>query len=208
VAVDTQDKRSSAAGLLHPWLALFPQPDGSDADTAAQRAQMAWAYSGIALAAPPATAAITGGFTEAQIVAGGEQITIELTNDTWVAAGATFDAERQAIIDGLDSAQAEVLGWNNEVRDKEVVGSVVRTSDTLVTITLTAAVAYDITANETITVTVPASVLVTSAGAVIGTPTFDVTFVVDELVGEVVFALADDSTVKAKADTTTVRALR
>lgn len=111
--------------------------------------------------------------TEAEVVAGGETIIITLTGDTWVASGATFDAQRQNIIDGLDSAQSELTGWNAEVRDKEVVGSVVRTSDTVVTITLTAAGSYDVTADETITMTVPATALVTSASAVVATPTFD-----------------------------------
>ena len=128
-----------------------------------------------------ATAAITGtatsSITEADIVAGGKTIIITLTNDTWVAAGATFNATRQDIIDGLDSAQSELLGWNNEVRDKEVVGAVVRTSDTVVTITLTASPLYDLTANETITITVPASA-VTAAAPITATPTFDVSFTV------------------------------
>jgi hypothetical protein len=132
-----------------------------------------------AAAAP--TAAITGTAqptsTEPQIVAGGRTILITLTDDTWVAAGAAFNAQRQAIIDGLDSAQSEGLGWNAEVRDKEVVGAVVRTSDTLVTITLTAQPGYDITATETIEVTVPASALVTSGIPLTATPTFTVTSV-------------------------------
>lgn len=113
--------------------------------------------------------------TEADVVTGGKTIILTLTGDTWVAAGATFDAQRQNIIDGLDSAQSELTGWNAEVRNKEVVGAVVRTSDTIVTITLTAAAAYDITATETITATIPATALVTSASAVISSPTFTVT---------------------------------
>jgi hypothetical protein len=126
------------------------------------------------------TAAVTGTAeptsTETQIVAGGRTIIIDLTADTWVTVGAAFNAIRQDIIDGLDSAQSETLGWNAEVRDKEVVTAVVRTSDTTVTITLTAQPGYDITATETITVTVPASA-VTSAGAIVATPTFTVTSV-------------------------------
>lgn len=130
---------------------------------------------------PGITAAVTGTATatidEADVVAGAKTIIITLTGDTWVAAGASFNAQRQAIINGLDSAQVEATGWNAEVRDKEVVGAVVRTSDTVVTITLTAAGAYDITAQETITVTVPAAALVTSTSEVIATPTFTVDFV-------------------------------
>ncbi len=132
------------------------------------------------------TAAISGTavptITEANVVSGGETIIITLTGDTWVAAGATFDAQRQNIIDGLDSAQVEATGWNAEVRDKEVVTAVARTSDTVVTVTLTASAAYDITATETITVTIPNTALVTSTGDITGVPMFTVTAVVTGLV--------------------------
>lgn len=80
----------------------------------------------------------TASITEADITAGGKTIILTLANDTWVAAGATFDAERQGIIDGLVSAQSESTGWNNIVKANEPVASVVRTSDTVVTITLEA----------------------------------------------------------------------
>jgi hypothetical protein len=113
--------------------------------------------------------------TEDEYTAGGETTTLELTGDTWVAAGSAFNAQRQAIINGFDSAQLELLGWNKEIRDKEVVTAVVRTSDTVVTITWTAAAAYDITATETITPTIPASALVISSSSVVSTPTFTVT---------------------------------
>jgi len=126
------------------------------------------------------TASVTGSFTEAQIVAGSQEITITLVSDTWVADDGTFAGIRQDIIDGLDSAQSETLGWNNEVRDKEVVGSVVRTSDTVVTITLTASASYDITADETITVTVPASAMTSTAVPITATPTIGVSVVAVE----------------------------
>jgi len=135
-------------------------------------------------AAAVASAAITGTITpsatEAQVVAGGETIIITLTLDTWVAAGGTFDAQRQNIINGLDAAASPAGGWNIEVRDKEVVGAVVRTSDTVVTITLTAQAGYDISASETITVTVPATALVTSGSDLTGTPTFSVIAIVPD----------------------------
>ncbi len=123
------------------------------------------------------SAAVTGTIaptaTEAEVVAGGKTVIITLTNETWVAAGAAFDAQRQNIIDGLDSAQSETTGWNTEVRDKQSVAGVVRTSNTVVTITLDAQAAYDITAPETITATVPATAIA-SAGALTATPTFDI----------------------------------
>ena len=111
--------------------------------------------------------------TEAEVVAGGETIIITLANTTWVAAGGAFDAIRQDIIDGLDSAQSETTGWNAEVRDKQGVAGVVRTSGTVVTITLDAQSGYNNSANETITVTVPASAH-SGSGAIVATPTFDI----------------------------------
>jgi hypothetical protein len=129
-------------------------------------------------AAPAATAAIAcNASTEADIRAGGNTITITITGDTWQAAGAAFNAERQNIINGLNSAQAEAAGWNAVVRALQGVAGVVRTSDTLVTITLDAEAGYDITAPETITVTVPFTALSTSLSDVVGTPTFTITTV-------------------------------
>lgn len=131
----------------------------------------------IAGQATSVSAAITGtataSITEADVVAGGKTIIITLTGDTWVAAGGAFDAIRQDILDGLDSAQSEGTGWNAVVRDAESVTAVVRTSDTVVTITLSAAGTYDITAQETITVTVPASALV-GGSPVTASPAFTV----------------------------------
>jgi len=122
------------------------------------------------------TGTITASVNEGDIVSGGKTIILTLTGDTWVTAGAIFDAQRQNIIDGIDSAQAEAFGWDAEVKAKEVVGAVVRTSDTIVTITLSAASAYDITAQETITATIPATALVTSVSAIVASPTFTVDF--------------------------------
>lgn len=124
-----------------------------------------------------ATAALTGTATsayESDIVTGGKTIILTLTNDTWVTAGATFDAQRQNIINGLDSAQAEAGGWDAVVKALQGVAGVVRTSDTVCTITLDAQGTYSITANETITATIPATA-VTAAGELVATPTFQIT---------------------------------
>ena len=144
---------------------------------------------GYSLGAVAATAAIGGAisFTETEVSDGGQVTTITLANDTWVADGATFDAQRQNIINGLNSAQSEATGWNAEVRDKEVVTAIVRTSDTVVTITFTAAVSYDITAAETITVTVPGNAL-TGAIAVVGSPTISVSVITANLTHTLTFS--------------------
>ena len=85
-----------------------------------------------------------------------------------------FEDARQAIINGMDSAQSEGTGWDAVVKAGLAVTTVVRTSSTVVTVTLSAFGTYAITADETITVTVPASA-VTAAGAIVATPTFAVT---------------------------------
>lgn len=122
------------------------------------------------------TGTATAGITEVDVVAGGKTIIITLTGDTWIAAGAgSFDLQRDEILQGLDSAQGEALGWNLQVRDLEVVTAVARTSDTVVTITLTAHALYNITANETITVTVPGTAVV-GGQDITATPTFGVAF--------------------------------
>ena len=92
-----------------------------------------------------------------------------------------FGAERKNIIDGLDSAQAEGNGWDLVVKAGLAVTDVVRTSDTVVTITLPAFASYNITATESITAKVPATALVLSGSDVTGSPTFDVTADVPDL---------------------------
>ena len=129
--------------------------------------------------APVVRVALTGTVTtatEVDIVTGGKTIILTIANTTWItAAGGLFDAQRQNIIDGLVSAQSETYGWNAEVKAKIAVTDVVRTSDTVVTITLGAESAYAITADETITATIPSTATTINAGAVVATPTFDVT---------------------------------
>lgn len=129
--------------------------------------------SGTSVAALTGTA-VSGGCTESEIVAGGQTIIITLTNDTWE----TFDNTiRAAIVAGLDSAQSELGGWDAKIKADTGAWSatgVVRTSDTVCTITLPATADYAIAATETITATIPASTLVTSTEAVVATPTFSV----------------------------------
>jgi hypothetical protein len=124
-----------------------------------------------------ATAALTGTvtatITETDIVTGGKTIILTLSGDTWVAAGGTFDGQRANIIAGLDSAQSEGTGWDAVVKVLQGVAGVVRTSNTVVTITLDAQATYNITAQETITATIPGTAL-TLGGAVVATPTFTV----------------------------------
>ena len=117
------------------------------------------------------TGTITSSANESHITTGGRTLVITLTNETWVATGAPFDGQRQAIINGMDSAQAEATGWDAVVKAGLAVTDVARTSDTVVTMTLPAFGSYDISGAETITATVPATA-VTAGAAIVGSPTF------------------------------------
>lgn len=117
---------------------------------------------------------VTASIVETDITAGGKTIILTMAGgDTWVAAGATFDAQRQNIINGLTAASSPANGWNNEVKAKIPVTDVVRTNNTVVTITLSAEAGYNISAQETITATIPATAL-TIGTSVVASPTFTI----------------------------------
>ena len=134
----------------------------------------------LALRSIPA-AALTGtladGAIEDAIVSGGETLIITLTSDTWDATIGADNAKTTALIAGIDSAQAEDKGWDAVVKANLDYNDVARTSDSVVTITLGAEATYQLTANETITVTIPATA-VTSATETVATPTFTILAVV------------------------------
>lgn len=113
--------------------------------------------------------------TEAQIVAGGRTIILTLpTGYSWVASGATFDAQRAGILAGLVSLGAEAGGWNATVSPALVVTNCVRTSASIVTITLPAVAGYSITVPETVIATVPVTAI-TGSPANYTEPTFTIT---------------------------------
>lgn len=135
-------------------------------------------YDGSIYATYAPTAALTGTITasvnESDIVTGGKTLIITLVGETWIAAGAgSFDLQRDEIIAGVDSAQSEATGWDLVPKATQSITGVVRTSDTVVTITWDAFATYNITAQETITVTVPATA-VTGGVALVATPTFTI----------------------------------
>ena len=136
---------------------------------------------------------IPGGCQESEIVAGGKTIVIELVGTDFVAAGATFDGQRQNIINGMDSAQAEAAGWDAVVKAELPVTAVVRTDANTVTITLSdfdgdPYTAYQITANETVTVTIPATAVEGSV-AIVCTPTFQIS--AEQIGAETISAVYD-----------------
>jgi len=134
-------------------------------------------YAGTPAVSIAVSGTATASITESDVVTGSKTIILTVTNDTWLAAGTGpigSTANTQALIDGIDSAQSEGTGWDAVVKTALVPAThVVRTSDTVCTITLPACATYDITATETITVTVPAAVL-TGANPIVGSPTFTI----------------------------------
>jgi hypothetical protein len=152
-----------------------------------QRAYLSVTYTAGGTAALTGTA--TASITETDIRTGGKTIILTLTGDTFVAAGAGVIgsvANTQALVDGIDSGQAEATGWDAVVKvgiDVGTAGSpldVIRTSNTVCTITLDAEASYNITAQETITATIPAAVL-TGGVPIVATPTFTVSTVTEQI---------------------------
>ena len=124
----------------------------------------------------PSSVAVTGTLAdEADVVTGSSQtIILTLTSDTFLAAGAAFNATRQSIIDGLVATTDFITGFNTQVRPNIAVAVVVRTSATVVTITLAANAGYSITAAESVGVLVPASALTISDIALAGDTTLTI----------------------------------
>jgi len=119
--------------------------------------------------------AVVGGVLESEIVTGGETIILTLTDETWVATVAADNAITTALIAGITSDSTELFGWNNVVKANMVHGDVTREVDNVtVTIVLAAEATYNIVADETVTVTVPASAL-TGAAPLVGSPTVPIT---------------------------------
>eukprot|EP00163_Fabomonas_tropica_P015400 TRINITY_DN281_c0_g1_i10.p1 TRINITY_DN281_c0_g1~~TRINITY_DN281_c0_g1_i10.p1 ORF type:complete len:3420 (-),score=518.30 TRINITY_DN281_c0_g1_i10:122-10381(-) len=107
------------------------------------------------------TGTVFSALTETDIVSGGRTILISLDSDVFVPAGPAFDAQRAAILQGIVGSLSTPFAWNNEAiaTGSVTVDDVVRNGDKLVTITLSAVPHYLIRSDETLTVTLPGSVL-------------------------------------------------
>lgn len=119
------------------------------------------------------TGTLSDNANESDVVTGGQTLIITPTGDTFVATLGEDNEITTALIAGIDSAQSEAAGWDAVVKANMVYTDVTRDSDTQVTITLGAEATYSITANETITVTIPATAL-TGGVEIVATPTFDI----------------------------------
>lgn len=119
----------------------------------------------------------SGAYDHGALTGGGTDTTSDsYASVAWALRPATdsaFDNQRDELRDGCDSAQAEGTGWDALKTTTMPVANVVRTSSTVVTVTLQAAGTYNITAQETITCTVPAGIL-EGGGSIVASPTFTV----------------------------------
>lgn len=160
--------------------------------------------------------------TAADIRKGGKTIIVTLVNppgnDTWHSGIATQTDRRQALFSALAAAGGEAAKWNGDVIDAlKASATIVRTSGTVVTITLPAVTTYNITANQSVqlsnipalcltsnnnfTPSSPAGFTVTPAGSsaaitgtIVGTttlPTADVNIVAGG--NTIIFTLSNDT---------------
>ena len=101
------------------------------------------------------------------IVSPGGTITITLVNDTFIAAGTgkigTL-AESNAFVNAMTSPQVQATGWNVKVRDVLDNDDLLRTSDTVATLTVPPTAGFLIDQSETIIPVVQAAILTTSIG--------------------------------------------
>lgn len=88
--------------------------------------------------------------------------------------GGRFEVIVDVLLAGLDSAQSEATGWDAVVKASLAAADIELVSPTVVTLTLPAAPSYNITADETLTWTVPAAAL-ESGSPIVATPTVQVT---------------------------------
>lgn len=115
---------------------------------------------------------VSGGVLESEIVSGGETLIITLTGDTWVATVAADNSITTALIAGITGDDGGAAGWDDQILAGDGAmahGDVVRTSPTVVTITLPASASYAITSgDEDVTVVLPATAL--TLGVIPATP--------------------------------------
>ena len=115
--------------------------------------------------------AITGGMTEEMMVNGGETVIITLSGDTWALTLGDNNATTTAFLAAITGDDAGSNGFDAEVA--LVHGNLVRTSNTIMTLTIPAGASYAVATDETITVAPPASSV--DDGIAPATSTFDVT---------------------------------
>lgn len=125
---------------------------------------------------------IDSGLLEAEVVTGGETLILILSGDTWQETIGDDNALTTALLAAITGDDGGGNGWDDEVA--LVHGNVVRTSSTIVTITLPSAGSYSVAADETVTVAVPAGSV--TKGIAPASKTFDVSIITVALSGTMV----------------------
>lgn len=108
-----------------------------------------------------------GGVLESEIVTGSETVIFTLTAETWVATIGDDNAITTAFLAALDGTASGAGSWDDEVSPLLAHGQLVRTSDTVLTLTLPATAGYAISGDETVSISIPTDSLtfgVTLAG--------------------------------------------
>jgi hypothetical protein len=156
-----------------------------------------------------ATAALTGsavvnGAVESAIISGGQTIIITLTGAVWDATIGADNAITDALIANITSTSGEAAGWTAQIIGGDGsldFNDVVRTSDTIVTITLPASASYSLVAEESVTVVVPGSCVQKGITPVIASPTFYLSPVVITLSGTAIAGGVLESEIVAGGET-------
>jgi hypothetical protein len=120
--------------------------------------------------------AITGGVAEAEIVSGGQTLIFTLSTGTW---GTTMATHATTLNTALNGSASGAGSWDDEI---VLSGTdIVRTTSTVLTVTLPAAASYSISGDETVTFELPYTMLLfngvawTSTSTMTASPT---TFVI------------------------------
>lgn len=101
---------------------------------------------------------LTTGATESKIASGGQQLIIKLVNRKWDPNVATYASKRVMLFGKLQASGLELSKWNNDVYNALIQAPdpstvIKRNDDQTVTITLPKVPTYDITADQTVTLT-------------------------------------------------------
>ena len=102
-------------------------------------------------------------------------LTIALEDDTWVDAVGVDDfgdGPTTDLINGISASTTSTTGWNNIIRPGIRPSNIIRLDDTTVRVIIDEFFDFDIQAAETVSVTVPASALVSDM-AIVALPSFE-----------------------------------
>jgi len=115
--------------------------------------------------------AVTGGVTETELAGDDQTIIITLDGDTFIATACADNAATTALLAGFNGSLSGAGSWDDEAN--WTYADCIRNSDTQITL-IVKVDAYDVSADETITATIPASIL-TGSAAIVASPVITIT---------------------------------